>query len=61
MPAPDVTPSPLYGEGSRALQDQMETRRLADRLAGWTLHQELTDDDIALIQAQSTVWVATAA
>jgi predicted pyridoxine 5'-phosphate oxidase superfamily flavin-nucleotide-binding protein len=59
VPDPVATPSELYGEGSRALQDELDTRRLADRLAGWTLHQELTDDDTALIRAQPTVWIAT--
>ena len=55
----DRDPSPLYGAGARALQDEFGTRRLADRLQGWTVHYELTDDDVALIGAQSTVWIAT--
>lgn len=59
MPSSEATPSPLYGEGARALQDEFDTRRLADRLAGWTLHTALTDTDIELIRAQSTVWLAT--
>lgn len=54
-----VAPSALYGTGARALQDALDTRRLADVLAARTLHEELTDDDIALIRAQSTVWIAT--
>jgi predicted pyridoxine 5'-phosphate oxidase superfamily flavin-nucleotide-binding protein len=49
----------LYGEGARALQDQFDARRLADRLLDLTVHPELTDDDIALIGAQSTVWIST--
>ncbi len=49
----------MYGDGSRALQDHFDTRRLADRLAEITLHDALTDDDRALIGAQSTVWIAT--
>ena len=52
-------PSTLYGEGARALQDEFDSRRLADRLAGLTLHTELTEEDIELISAQSTVWLAT--
>ena len=52
-------PSPLYGAGARALQDEFDTRRLADRLHSWTVHAELTDDDVALIRAQSTVWIGT--
>ncbi len=49
----------LYGEGARALQDRFDSRRLADRLADLTVHTELTDDDIELIGAQSTVWLST--
>jgi predicted pyridoxine 5'-phosphate oxidase superfamily flavin-nucleotide-binding protein len=50
---------PLYGAGARALQDQFDARRLADRLHDLTVHAELTDDDIALIAAQPTVWIST--
>ncbi len=49
----------MYGEGARALQDEFDSRRLADRLEGRTVHTELTDDDIALIEEQSTVWIST--
>lgn len=49
----------LYGAGARALQDEFDSRRLADRLHDLTVHTELTDDDTALIAAQSTVWVST--
>ncbi|MCB0965519.1 MAG: pyridoxamine 5'-phosphate oxidase family protein [Ilumatobacter sp.] len=49
----------LYGDGARALQDEFDSRRLADALQAFTVHPELTDDDIALIRAQSTVWVST--
>ena len=49
----------LYGAGARALQDEFDSRRLADRLHDLTVHAELTDDDTALIAAQSTVWVST--
>ena len=55
----DQQPSSLYGAGARALQDTFDSRRLADRLAQLTLHDTLTDDDIALIRTQSTVWLAT--
>jgi predicted pyridoxine 5'-phosphate oxidase superfamily flavin-nucleotide-binding protein len=54
-----TTPSEMYGPGARALQDELDTRRLVDVLAGHTIHAELTDDDIDLIGAQSTVWIAT--
>jgi uncharacterized protein len=52
-------PSDLYGAGARAFQDEFDSRRLADRLGELTVHAELTDDDTALITAQSTVWVST--
>lgn len=55
----DVSPSTMYGAGARALQDVLDTRRIADALAGYTLHAELTDDDIDLIRGQSTVWIST--
>jgi predicted pyridoxine 5'-phosphate oxidase superfamily flavin-nucleotide-binding protein len=54
-----ATPSTMYGPGARALQAELDTRRLADVLARHTLHGELTDDDVALIEAQSTVWIST--
>jgi uncharacterized protein len=49
----------LYGHGARALQDELATRRLADALASYTVHDTFTDDDIELIRAQSTVWLST--
>ena len=49
----------LYGESARRLQDQFDTRRLADVLQAVTVHDELTEDDITLVRAQSTVWVST--
>jgi predicted pyridoxine 5'-phosphate oxidase superfamily flavin-nucleotide-binding protein len=59
MTDPARNPSPMYGSGARELQDELDTRRLADLLAHVTVHTELTDDDRALIGAQSTVWVST--
>ena len=50
---------PLYGDGARSLQDEFDSRRLADRLHDVTVHAELTHDDAELIAAQSTVWVST--
>ena len=49
----------LYGDGARALQDEFDSRRLADALMTFTVHDALTDDDIELIRAQSTVWIST--
>ena len=55
----NIQPGQLCGKGARALQDEFDSRRLADRLADITLHTELTDEDKALISAQNTVWVGT--
>ena len=52
-------PGTLYGEGARALQDEFDSRRLADRLADLTLHGELDEGDIALVADQAAVWVST--
>lgn len=49
----------LYGAASRVLQDTFDSRRLADRLQELTIHDELTDDDIDLIGAQSKVLVSS--
>jgi predicted pyridoxine 5'-phosphate oxidase superfamily flavin-nucleotide-binding protein len=49
----------MYGAGARALQDAFDSRRLADALHRFTVHTELTDDDVTLVQAQSTVWIST--
>ncbi len=49
----------LYGDGARSLQDAFDSRRLADALSSFTVHDALDDDDIALIRRQSTVWIST--
>jgi predicted pyridoxine 5'-phosphate oxidase superfamily flavin-nucleotide-binding protein len=54
-----ISEDTLYGPGARAFQDHFDSRRLADRLVEMTLHTELSDDDIALIANQSTLWLAT--
>lgn len=54
-----TTNSALYGEGARALQDAFDSRRIADVLSEFTVHSELTGEDIELVQAQSTVWIST--
>ena len=55
----DDKPGALYSVGARALQDQFDSRRLADRLADVTVHAELDERDISLVRDQATVWVAT--
>lgn len=49
----------LYGAGARELQEAFDSTRLADALETFAVHDALTDDDIALIRQQSTVWIST--
>jgi predicted pyridoxine 5'-phosphate oxidase superfamily flavin-nucleotide-binding protein len=50
----------MYHDGMRKLQDQRETRRLADRLQQTTVRRAFTDDDRAFIQRCAMFFVATA-
>ena len=51
---------PMYNDGSRALQDRFDSRRIADRLEQVTLHPELTVDDIDFVEQCSMFFLATA-
>jgi predicted pyridoxine 5'-phosphate oxidase superfamily flavin-nucleotide-binding protein len=51
---------PLYHEGSRSLQDQFDTRRLADRIEERIVHDRIDDDDRAFIEARDMFFLATA-
>jgi predicted pyridoxine 5'-phosphate oxidase superfamily flavin-nucleotide-binding protein len=51
---------PMYHEGSRQLQDQFETRKLADRLVEVLARDEFTDDDRAFIESRPLFFLATA-
>lgn len=55
MPKP-----PMYHEGMRRLQDERETRRLADRLEQGTVRQAFTAADREFIERCAMVFVATA-
>jgi predicted pyridoxine 5'-phosphate oxidase superfamily flavin-nucleotide-binding protein len=55
----NITLGQLYGEGARALQQAFDSERLASTLQAFTVHDALTDDDIALVRAQSAVWIST--
>lgn len=48
-----------YSSASRTLQDQHETRRLADRLAEIKVHDSLTQDDRQFIEARDMFFLAT--
>jgi predicted pyridoxine 5'-phosphate oxidase superfamily flavin-nucleotide-binding protein len=49
----------MYYEGSRQLQDQFDSRRIADRLEQVTLHQAITDGDREFIERCSMFFLAT--
>jgi uncharacterized protein len=50
----------LYHEGSRALQDRFDTRRLADRIEERIVRETIDDDDRAFITARDMFFIATA-
>ena len=49
-----------YHGGSRELQDEHDTRRLADRLLERKVHAEITDEDRAFIERLDCFFLATA-
>ena len=51
--------STMYHEGNRRLQDQFESRRIADRLESF-VRTEFTPDDRAFIESASYFFLATA-
>ncbi|HEX9681732.1 MAG TPA: pyridoxamine 5'-phosphate oxidase family protein [Acidimicrobiales bacterium] len=50
---------PMYHDGSRALQDRFDSRRIADRLEQITVHSEFSADDSAFIEQCSMFFLAT--
>lgn len=50
----------MYHEGSRQLQDQFDSRRLADRLEQVQVHTSFTDNDRAFIERAAMLFLATA-
>lgn len=51
---------PMYHDGSRQLQDQFETRRLADRLVEVLTRDAFTDEDCTFIESRPLFFLATA-
>ena len=51
--------SSLYSPAARALQDQFDTRRLADRLADVTVHDRFTPDDARFLARLDMFFLAT--
>jgi predicted pyridoxine 5'-phosphate oxidase superfamily flavin-nucleotide-binding protein len=52
--------TPFYNDGSRALQDRFDSRRLADRLEQVTLRRAFTPEDKAFIEKAPMFFLATA-
>ena len=50
----------MYHRGSRQLQDQFDSRRIADRLQQVTVHTTFTEDDCCFIESCSMFFLATA-
>lgn len=52
--------SGIYHEGNRQLQDQFDSRRIADRLEHVTLHDQFSAGDVAFIEQADMFFLATA-
>jgi predicted pyridoxine 5'-phosphate oxidase superfamily flavin-nucleotide-binding protein len=52
-------PTPLYHQGNRQLQDQFDSRRIADRLEQVTLHAVFSDNDRAFVARCAMFFLAT--
>ena len=50
----------MYHDGNRELQDRFDSRRIADRLEQVTVHEELWDGDVQLIERSAMFFLATA-
>lgn len=50
---------PLYSPASRGLQDQFDTRRMADRLEAVTVHHRFTVEDRAFLERLDMFFLAT--
>lgn len=55
-----MTTAGWYHDGSRALQDRFDSRRIADRLVEVTVHDNFTADDRAFIERAPMFFLATA-
>jgi len=55
-----MTTDQTYHKGSRQLQDQFDSRRIADRLQEVTAHTSFTDGDRRFIESCSLFFLATA-
>ena len=55
-----TTDTGFYHDGSRRLQDQFDTRRVADRLDEVQVHSVFAPEDGALIESTRMFFLATA-
>ena len=55
-----MTRSIMYHDGNRRLQDEFESRRIADRLEEKLTHTAFNDDDKAFIESVPYFFIATA-
>lgn len=55
-----MSEDPMYHTGSRKLQDEFDSRRIADRLEQVTVHRGFTDEDRNFIERCSMFFLATA-
>lgn len=55
-----MSDSSMYHEGARRLQDQFDSRRLADRLEQVTVHASFTEEDRDFVERCSMFFLATA-
>ena len=51
--------SSMYNQGSRQLQAQFDSQRIADRLEQRTVHEAFTDKDRAFIERSSMFFLET--
>ena len=51
--------SNIYQDSHRALQDQFDTRRLADTIEGGFISAELSEQDEAFIGSRDMFWLST--
>src|SRR5438128_1970906 len=50
----------MFHDGSRTLQDRFDTRRIADRIEKVLVHDFISEDDAAFIEAVDMFFIATA-
>ena len=50
----------MFHDGSRSLQDRFDTRRIADRIEKVLVHDFISEDDAAFIEAVDMFFIATA-